>query len=226
MPTIVVANSKGGCGKSTICLVLATTLRASGANVALIDADPQQSVWRWGKAKRSRYADMVLLPSADEDLADLTTRLRSDVQFVIVDQQGGADREAGEAMSRADLVLIPMQAKTADAEVAVRALQQVRAQEQAARRAIPHSFVFIRTNALIATREEKRLAASIGANGLPLTKVRLNERTAFSAMFEAKVALDELDPEWINGLEEARVNAAAFTAEVVAMLRNAERKAA
>jgi len=101
-----------------------------------------------------------------------------------------------------------------------------RAQEQAARRAIPHSFVFIRTNALIATREEKRLAASIGANGLPLTKVRLNERTAFSAMFEAKVALDELDPEWINGLEEARVNAAAFTAEVVAMLRNAERKAA
>ena len=226
MPTIVVANPKGGCGKSTTCLVLATTLRASGAAVALIDADPQQSVWRWGRANKSRYADMVALPSADEDLADLTSRLRRDVQFVIVDPQGSADRELGEAMSRADLVLIPMQAKTADAEVAVRALQQVRAQEKAARRIIPHSFVFTRTNALIATREERRLAASIGANGLPLNKVRLNERTAFSAMFEAKLALDELDPEWINGLEEARVNAGAFTAEVIAMLRGAQRKAA
>jgi chromosome partitioning protein len=226
MPTIVVANPKGGCGKSTTCLVLASTLRASGATVALIDADPQQTIWRWSKAKKSRYADMVSLLPAGEDLMDLIDRLRRKVQFVIIDPLGSAEQAVGESMSRADLVLIPMQAKTADAEVTVRAFQQVRAQEKVLRRIIPHSLVFTRTNALIATREEKRIAASISANGLPLNKVRLNERTAYSVMFELKLALDELDPEHINGLEEARANAGAFAAEVIDMLGSAARKAA
>ncbi len=41
MPTIVFASSKGGAGKSTSAVLLATQLAERGAEVTLIDADPR-----------------------------------------------------------------------------------------------------------------------------------------------------------------------------------------
>jgi chromosome partitioning protein len=48
MPTIVYANPKGGAGKSTAALLLATLLADNGATVTLIDADPAETVSIWG----------------------------------------------------------------------------------------------------------------------------------------------------------------------------------
>jgi chromosome partitioning protein len=49
MPTIVFATPKGGSGKSTSAVLLATELVASGATVTIIDADPNRPVARWGQ---------------------------------------------------------------------------------------------------------------------------------------------------------------------------------
>ncbi len=40
MPVIAFANPKGGSGKSTSALLLATELAVKGASVTIIDADP------------------------------------------------------------------------------------------------------------------------------------------------------------------------------------------
>ena len=40
MPAIVFASPKGGAGKSTSAVVLATELAGQGAGVTIIDADP------------------------------------------------------------------------------------------------------------------------------------------------------------------------------------------
>lgn len=117
MPVIVAANPKGGSGKSTTCIVLGTTLASLGGTVRVIDADPQRTLGRWAEGT-SRYKEIVVIPSPGEDLTDLIDRLASQYQFVIIDVQGTANQEMASAMSRADLVLIPMQAKTADADVA------------------------------------------------------------------------------------------------------------
>ncbi|MCC2654489.1 MAG: hypothetical protein K0Q60_4655, partial [Microvirga sp.] len=47
MPVVVVANPKGGAGKSTAALVLATTLVHLGATVSIIDADPNRPIMDW-----------------------------------------------------------------------------------------------------------------------------------------------------------------------------------
>ena len=40
MPTIVFANPKGGAGKSTAAVILATQLARRGGKVTILDADP------------------------------------------------------------------------------------------------------------------------------------------------------------------------------------------
>ena len=47
MPTIVFASPKGGAGKSTSAVLLATELASRGGAVTIIDADPNRPVSRW-----------------------------------------------------------------------------------------------------------------------------------------------------------------------------------
>ena len=49
MPTIVFASPKGGVGKSTSAVLLATELARKGAAVTIIDADPNKPVSDWAK---------------------------------------------------------------------------------------------------------------------------------------------------------------------------------
>jgi chromosome partitioning protein len=49
MPTIVFASPKGGVGKSTSAVLLATELAVRGVDVTIIDADPNRPVSRWAK---------------------------------------------------------------------------------------------------------------------------------------------------------------------------------
>jgi chromosome partitioning protein len=222
MPVIVAANPKGGSGKSTTCIVMGTTLASQGASVRIIDADPQRTLARWAEGE-SAYRDIVVTPAHNEDLTVLIDQLQSDYQFVIIDVQGTANQEMVSAMSRADLVLIPMQAKTADAEVATRAISLLRTQENLFKRQIPHSIVFMRTSPIIVTREEKEIRLNIEAAGIPRFVSSLNERTAFSHLFAYKRSLLELNTRDTNGLEAAQRNAVELTAEMIQLLRRQQR---
>jgi len=49
MPTIVFASPKGGVGKSTAAVLLATELAGFGAGVTMIDADPNKPLSMWAR---------------------------------------------------------------------------------------------------------------------------------------------------------------------------------
>ena len=218
MPTIVAANTKGGSGKSTSCLVLGTALARKGATVRIIDADPQGTLDSWSQGK-SKYRDIVVKPTPGEDLTDLIDRLAAEYQFVIIDVQGSANQELAAAMSRADLVIIPMRGKTADAEVATNAINLLRKQEKLFKRKINHGVLFMATSAGVKTREEKDIRANVEAGNIPCFQIQLNERTAFSHMFRFKLAVDELESPETSGLTAALENADAFRREVTHLLR-------
>ena len=94
MTIISFANSKGGAGKSTLCLLIASELAAAGTKVLIIDADEQQSCSQW--AERCRKAgtlpDAIIIKPAStpEDLKSLLQE--SEVDIVLIDVQGSMNK--------------------------------------------------------------------------------------------------------------------------------------
>lgn len=218
MPVISVANPKGGAGKSTVALTLGSTLAAKGATVTLLDCDPNQPIAAWGKGQ-DRAGLRVLSEISEREIISAIDAESAERQFVLVDLEGTASRMVSRALSRSDLVLIPMQASAVDAAQAARAVGLVREEEQVIRRQIPYRVLFTRTSPAIPTRAEKAIVAEMQRNGIAVLATHLNERAAFKALFAYKRTLAELDPEKVSGLPAAIENANKLAGEVVGVVR-------
>ena len=129
MPTISLASSKGGAGKSTTAVVLATELAARGATVTLIDADPNQPVVRWSRKAGKPEGVIVIGGVTEETVSEVIDEAAGQTQFVIVDLEGTASVMVAYAMSRSDLVIIPMQGSELDGVEAAKVIGFIRRQE-------------------------------------------------------------------------------------------------
>ncbi|MFQ8433730.1 ParA family protein [Amaricoccus sp. W119] len=211
MPTIVVASPKGGAGKSTTAVLLGTELAHAGAEVVMLDCDPNRSLSLW--------ADRSPLPSRIQLLGDVTEsdivrtikQHDQDGQIVLVDLEGVASRLVSRAISQADLVITPMRATTLDATVGVRALQLIAEEEEALDRKIAHAVVFTMTKG-VKSRQHSGIEASLTEQGVDLIEPPLMERAAFSALFEFGGDLRTMPAQ--GNMEAARENAALFAQAV------------
>lgn len=221
MAVVVVANPKGGAGKSTTALVLAQTLVGLGATVAVLDADPNRPIVEWRSGKSALQLD-VIGDITESTVIRVIREQRAAKQFVFVDLEGTASRLVSRAITQADLVLIPLQASGVDARQASRAVALVHEEEEALDgRIIPFRVLLTRTSPIIATRIEREIVDALKSAGLPLMRTRLNERQAYKAIFVRRLGLQELDAKQVNGLAEAIANAQALADELVDIVSRA-----
>lgn len=221
MPVIAVANPKGGAGKSTTTLVLASTLAANGASVVVLDCDPNRPIrdWRTGSSKNPLEVD------GDINESNITSKLdgyRRERQFVFVDLEGTASRLMSRALARSQLVIIPIQASPTDAEQAVKAIRLIQEEEQSFEKTIPYRILFTRTSSAIPTKLERAILAQLKNGNVPQFITHLNERSAFKSLFYHRLDLDELDPLEVNGLPQARDNAAKLAQELIELVAGKE----
>jgi chromosome partitioning protein len=219
MPTIVFASPKGGVGKSTSAVLLATELAERGATVTAIDADPNKPVSRWAKRPGKPKTLDVLADVSEDAIIDAIEQAAQKTAFVIVDLEGTASMMVGYAMSRADLVIIPTQGSQLDAAEAVKAIRLVRAQEKAFKRAIPFAVLFTRTSAAIRPRTLQSIEAELAEQKVRMFKTQIHEREAYRAVFAFGGALSGLDPKEVTNIAAAVTNARAFVAEVLQLLK-------
>lgn len=219
MPVISFANPKGGAGKTTTALLLATELAAKGARVAIIDADPEKWISQWstlpGKSANIEIIGKVTEDSIVDEIESATRR----TQFVIVDLEGTASLMVANAIGMSDLVLIPVQGSSMDAKGGAKTIRLIRNQERLARRPINHAVVLTRTSAAITSRSLRNVQEQLASGGIAVLATAIVERAAFRDMFDYGGGLADLNPQQVSNLDKACDNARAFAGEVLARLK-------
>ncbi len=106
MPVIVVANPKGGVGKSTLATNLAGALARAGRPVMLGDVDRQQSARQWLALRPPMLPPIQCWDVAPGGLV----RPPKGVTHVVLDTPAGLhDKKLDSVLAIADRVLVPLQ---------------------------------------------------------------------------------------------------------------------
>ena len=218
MPTIVFVSPKGGAGKTTAALVLASQL-ARATRVTVVDADPNHPIKTWADAADLTDSFKVVSNADEENIIDRIEEAAAATPFVIVDLEGTAAKIVLLAVSQADLVIVPTQGSQLDAEQASRALRVIKQQEKMSRRPVPFAVLMTRTNVAIRTRTTSHIQRGLSEAGIPVLETQLHEREAYRAMFSFRQPLEKLDPAEVSNLDKAIANAQELTAEIVELLR-------
>ena len=130
MPVIVVANPKGGVGKSTLATHIAGWLAHQGHSVMLGDVDRQQSARQWLALRPPQLPPIRGWDTLDGDLL----RPPKGCTHLVLDTPAGLHGKRLDAvMKLADRVLIPLQPSPFDMAATHAFLQLLRAHRRADR---------------------------------------------------------------------------------------------
>ena len=117
MRTILVAGSKGGCGKSTVASNLAAHFALAGKATVLVDADPQHSSFRW--AQKRAGMESAVLP-IDGSRSGWRQAIPGDADVAVIDAAAGAlGPQLKEFLDVADVVVVPVIPSVVDIEATV-----------------------------------------------------------------------------------------------------------
>ena len=114
MHVIVVAQSKGGVGKTTLAINVASDIARFGRSVTVVDADPQGSALQWAEPRRLSFPVRQELLSLRNQLTWVRNVLKTDTDFVIVDLPAGFGPAFETAVLVADLVVVPCSPSSLD----------------------------------------------------------------------------------------------------------------
>lgn len=112
---IVVAQQKGGSGKTTIAANLAVAFSKSGHSVALLDTDPQGSLGRWFMTRREAGDESFGFSTASAwGVSYECDKLKRSFDYVLIDTPPKVDADLRPALRESDLVLVPVSASQVD----------------------------------------------------------------------------------------------------------------
>ena len=173
---IVVANSKGGVGKSTLAVHLAAWLHEQGHSVTLADCDTQHSSSDWIK-EAAPDVKTVRLADPNEILDRLPT-LGQQTDYVVADGPGSNTETSRALLLRADLALVPCKASMLEVRALAQATNVLR-QSQDIRGGQPAAMIVLsmvgKTYRL--TQDMKDAAAALE---LPLAKTSLTLKQIYA----------------------------------------------
>ena len=202
---ITIAQRKGGAGKTTLAAQLAVTWAQSGAQVAVLDIDPQGSLAAWVELRRARLGanavgfDFAALPGwrAASWIEEQARR----ADLIVIDNPPHAETEAQIAVRAAGLVIIPVQPSPLDLWATEATLKMVRDERRRAlvvlNRVPPRSTL------------TDHVAAELARSGAPVAATRIGNRIALVRAMMSGLGVVESE-----GASQAAAEITAFADEV------------
>jgi chromosome partitioning protein len=197
MKTIVIANQKGGSGKSTVAVHLAAAAEHAGDGpIVISDTDPQGSASDWFNQRKKSGITTPLYSVLS--LSDLPAKIRAlsdaGASYLFIDTAPSIGAVNADLFALADLILIPLNPTPADLRALMKGLPLVRQSGK--------PFQFILTRVRPNLRNNDGTAVALDALGLVLA-TRMHERVIYAETFaHGKTAL-ETDPKGIAAQEIA-----------------------
>jgi chromosome partitioning protein len=179
MAVITFANTKGGAGKTTAVLLLATELARKGYRITILDADPQHWISRWhevsGHVANISVIDFVTSASLPHHISDN----KHNTDYFIIDLPGARNPMLATAIGLSDHVLIPIQGCAMDARGGAQVLELLQYLDEKAGIKIGHSVVLTRVNSMVTTRALALVKSLLSERQVPVLDTAIIERSAF-----------------------------------------------
>jgi chromosome partitioning protein len=136
---VIVANTKGGVGKSTIAVHLAIWLLDQGCDVALLDTDEQGTASTW--LAKAEPGIPIYSEREPNKLVALIKRVKKQHEFVVCDTEGSYGFVGTLLPSLADLAIVPLQPSEADVDELDKALFHIQVAQ--ASKGTPHAVLVL-----------------------------------------------------------------------------------
>ena len=182
---VALATLKGGSGKSTAAACLAVHAQLSGDRVVVIDADPQASLLHW-RGLGDPPLELRVVADITEAVARRARELAETADLVIIDTAGFRNRTMIEALSVADLAVIPIKASPLDISAAIetiRLIEEVNATEE--RQGRPMAYRLLLTQVTVGSAVARHVRRELAEAGYALFNAELANRVAYA---EASIA--------------------------------------
>ena len=187
MKTIALICQKGGTGKTTLALSMATEALAAGRQVAVLDLDPQASACEWSDLRGEETPAVIDAQPARVDAVVERAREHG-VELLLIDTAGRTEQAALAGARVADLVLIPLQPSVADLKTIQATIDLIRLAGSPA-----HSAVLMRVKPLGVRHDES--AEWLSRQGIAVCPATIGDRVAFQDAFGMGRGVSEIEPD-------------------------------
>lgn len=188
MATVAIVSQKGGSGKTTLALHLATSAAYNDLQTCVIDTDPQATAAAWGDWRGGDYQPQVVTSPPARLAQTIQKATKIGVELVVIDTPPHAESATREAVKAANLILIPTRLRAFD-------LHALEATAELMRYAQKPTFVLLNAVPARATRQISEASVFVEGLGLKVCPISFGERAAFHRSSATGEVASEADSE-------------------------------